>query len=42
MTFDWNGDGKIDGFDSFMDFMIFSEVIKAEQTEAENEEDHEA
>ncbi len=31
--FDWNHDGKIDGGDFFMDFMIFNQVMNGERKE---------
>lgn len=28
---DWNRNGKHDGFDSFMDFMVFNQVMNGEK-----------
>ena len=35
--FDWNGNGVRDGFDSFMDFMVISEMEKEDEDGEEEE-----
>ena len=31
--FDWNGNGAVDGFDCFMDFMVISDMNKDDDRE---------
>lgn len=36
---DFNGDGKVDAAENFMGFMMFQEIFKDEEDEADTEED---
>ena len=39
--FDMNNDGKLEGHERFMDFMLFNDIMKQADEEDEEEEDEE-
>ena len=36
---DWNHNGKVDGFDRFMDYTIFNEVFNSDDDEDDEDDD---